>query len=249
MSRWRAFAIHFAISVAVFLLLLTIILVFWFPGILFNIDGGWTGLRIIIGVDLVLGPLLTLVVFKAGKPGLKFDLTCIGVFQAVCLLGGMWIVHSERPLALVFAYDTVYSLGADEFREYGKDPAVLDDFPGGYPKRVYTELPDNDISADIVNIRSQFMGDPLFMQTERYRAMPESGLAELFRREANTRVLVNDEVRNELQDDCLFARFVSGVTSGYVCVDAQSGRLKKFYPQDATAVAESAELAIDAAEV
>ena len=84
MSRWRAFAIHFGISMLVFLLLLAIILVFWFPGILFNIDGGWTGLRIIIGVDLVLGPLLTLVVFKAGKPGLKFDLACIGLFQAAC---------------------------------------------------------------------------------------------------------------------------------------------------------------------
>lgn len=241
MGRWRAFAIHFAISMAVFLLLLAIILLFWFPGILFSIDGGWTGLRIIIGVDLVLGPLLTLVVFKAGKPGLTFDLTCIGVFQAVCLVGGMYVVHSERPLALVLAYDTVYSLGADEFRDYSKDPAVLEQFPGDYPKFVYTELPENDISADIVNIRSQFIGDPLFIQTDRYRAMPESNRDEVFRRQVNTRGLVTQGVRDELGEDCLFARFVSAVMAGYVCVDAQTGRLTDYFPLDSTLVAQPEE--------
>lgn len=234
MSRWQAFAIHLSISLLVFLLLLTIILVFWFPGILFSIDGGWNGLRIIIGVDLVLGPLLTLVVFKSGKPGLKFDLACIGLFQAACLAGGMFILHSERPLALVLAYDTVYSLGEDEFRQYDKDPALLEKFPGAYPKLLYTELPENEVSADIVNIRSQFIGDPLFIQTERYRPMPESGLAAVFRRETNTRALVNEAVREALDENCLLSRFVSGVTSGYICMDAQSGRITEFYPQEST---------------
>jgi len=245
MSRWRAFAIHFAISAAIFVVLLAIILVFWFPGILFSIDGGWTGLRIIIGVDLVLGPLLTLVVFKAGKPGLKFDLTCIGVFQAVCLAGGMFVVHSERPVALVLAYDTVYSLGVNEFIDYGKDPAILNEFPGDYPKRLYAELPENDVSADIVNIRSQFIGDPLFIQTDRFRAMPESDLAGVFRREANTRALVSESLVSELDENCLFARFASGVTTGYVCVDAQTGRLTEFYPQDETVAVETEATGLD----
>ena len=89
MSRWKAGAIHFSISLAVFLVLLAIILIAWYPGILFSIDGGWAGLQIIIGVDLVLGPLLTLIVFKAGKPSLKFDLTCIATFQAVCMVAGI----------------------------------------------------------------------------------------------------------------------------------------------------------------
>ena len=146
----------------------------------------------------------------------------------------MFVVHSERPLALVLAYDTVYSLGADEFREYDRDPALLENFPGAYPKLIYTELPENDVSADIVNIRSQFIGDPLFIQTERYRAMPESGLRAVFRREANTRALVTQELRDELDDDCLFSRFASTVTTGYVCIDAQSGRITEFYPQDVT---------------
>ncbi len=75
MNRWKAFAIHMGASLLLFLGLLLIIINVWFPGILFSIDGGWDGLKILLGVDLVLGPLLTLLVYKAGKPGLKFDLT------------------------------------------------------------------------------------------------------------------------------------------------------------------------------
>jgi hypothetical protein len=58
---------------------------------LFDIAGGWEGLRIVIAVDLVLGPLLTLVVYKAGKSSLTFDLSCIAIFQIACLGGGVWL--------------------------------------------------------------------------------------------------------------------------------------------------------------
>ncbi len=231
MNRWKAFAIHLGISVLVFLLLLAVILVFWYPGYLFSIDGGWTGLRIVIAVDLVLGPLLTLIVFKAGKPGLKFDLTCIGLFQAVCLSAGMWIVWNERPVALVLAYDTLYSLAAGDFEDFGKDPALLEAFPGDYPKLLYTELPDNEVSADIVSIRSQFIGDPLFMQTDRYRSMPVDDPASVFRRQAETRSEISAELQTNLGDSCLFSRFVSGVWFGYICVDAETLKISDYFDE------------------
>ena len=232
MNRWQAFGIHLAISVAVFIVLLAIILLVWFPGILFQIDGGWTGLQIVIGVDLVLGPLLTLIVFKAEKPSLKFDLTCIGIFQALCLAGGVLVVYLERPVALILAYDTVYSLAADEFTDFDQDPAVLDQFPGSYPKFVYTELPDNYISAEIELVRSQVFGNPLFMQTERYQAMPESGFEAQFRHAQSLRDSLSDADAAHLPDDCLFARFTSASTSGYVCVDRETRKITDFFDED-----------------
>ena len=232
MSRWQAFAIHFAISAAIFIVLLAIILLFWFPGILFRIDGGWTGLQIVIGVDLVLGPLLTLIVFKAGKPSLKFDLTCIGLLQAICLAGGVYVVHAERPVALVLAYDTVYALAADEFRDFDKDPAVLDQFPGAYPKFIYTELPENYVSAEIEVIRSQVFGNPLFMQTERYRALPGTDFAQYFSRSTTLYDSLSPSFAETLPENCLFSRFTSALTSGYLCIDANSRELTDFYSED-----------------
>lgn len=232
MSRWQAFGIHFSISAIILLLLLAVIMFVWFPGILFSVDGGWAGLRIVIGVDLVLGPLMTLVVYKAGKPGLKFDLSAIALFQITCMAVGMWIVYNERPLALVLAYDTVYSITSQEFDDYDKDLGVLDEFPGSYPKLLYTEMPEDDIAADIAAIRSQFIGDPLFVQTERYRPLPQQNVAEVFRREESVRASVSEQLRSQLEPDCLLAKFVSAVTIGYVCFDSEQMRYVEYYESE-----------------
>ncbi len=232
MSRWKAGFIHLLISLAIFLGLLALILLLWYPGILFNIDRGWAGLQLVIGVDLIAGPLLTLVVFKAGKPGLSFDLSCIAFFQAACMAVGMWVVYSERPLALVLAYDTFYSVNAEEFLQYERDPQVLDGFPGSYPKLVYVELPESDIAAEIASIRAQFIGDPLYMQTEKYNALPVDGLESIFRGEESTRRRVSEEVLRELDDSCRLSLFVSAIVSGFVCFDAESRVLSSFYESE-----------------
>ena len=75
MSRYRAAAIHLGLSALLFVALAYLVVFVWYPGFFFETDGGWEGIRIIAAVDLVVGPLLTLIVFKAGKPGLRFDLT------------------------------------------------------------------------------------------------------------------------------------------------------------------------------
>jgi len=231
MSRWKAASIHFLISLIVFLGLLALILLLWYPGILFNVGGGWAGLRIVIAVDLILGPLLTLVVFKTGKPGLKFDLSCIGVFQVACMIAGMAIVYGERPLAVVLAYDTFYSVNTDELLEYERDPAILESIPGSYPKLVYVELPASTIAADTAYLRSQFIGDPLYVQTENYRAFPEQAedVRAVFRREENARRAASEAILEQVEEGCLFSRFVSSVASGFVCFDVESRRLNEFF--------------------
>ena len=230
MSRWKASAIHFSLSLIVLLLLLAVILVLWYPGILFSVDGGWTGLRIVVGVDLVLGPLLTLIVFKSGKPGLKFDLSCIALAQTACMAVGIWIVYNERPIALVMAYDTFYSLAAQEFDEYGKDISVLEEFPGRKPKLLYAELPENEVSADIANVRGQFIGDPLYIQTDKYRSISGSNLDTevIFRREEAVRASLSEATLATLPANCILSKFVTAITSGYVCYDHEAGRLTQF---------------------
>lgn len=68
MSRYLAAFYHLLISLVVFCFLAYLVVFVWYPEFFYSIDGGWEGMRIIIAVDLVLGPTLTLVVFKAGKP-------------------------------------------------------------------------------------------------------------------------------------------------------------------------------------
>lgn len=62
-------------------------------------------LLILAGTIIVLGPLLTLIVFKPGKPGLKFDLSCIVLAQLAALFYGGTIIYQQRPAFVVFGVD------------------------------------------------------------------------------------------------------------------------------------------------
>lgn len=77
----------------------------WYPAPYFEINGGWQVWGLLANVNLVLGPLLTLIVFKSGKPGLKFDLSCIVLAQLTALIYGGTIVYQQRPSFVVFGVD------------------------------------------------------------------------------------------------------------------------------------------------
>lgn len=114
MTKLRAFAIHLIASAIVVLAFLGVMFFGWYPAPYFETDGGWTVLRILAGVDVVLGPLLTLIVFKPGKPGLKFDMSCIVLAQLGALIYGGTIIYQQRPAFVVFGVDRFTSVSASE---------------------------------------------------------------------------------------------------------------------------------------
>ena len=105
MSRWKAFAIHLAISAFVALVFLLVCRFYWFDGPLFAVMGGLGLLSILIPVDVILGPVLTLLVFKAGKPKLKLDLSLIAFIQLAALIYGAVIMVQARPLYVVLYHE------------------------------------------------------------------------------------------------------------------------------------------------
>ena len=107
MTRYRASLTHLAISAVIVGAVLAIVFLIWYPGTTFEIAGAVNPVYVLVGVDLVLGPLLTLIVYKQGKPGLKFDLAFIATVQLTALIYGASTLHSERPHYLVFAVDRV----------------------------------------------------------------------------------------------------------------------------------------------
>lgn len=104
-SRWQAAGTHLLICVVIAAVAVGVMLGAWYPGPLFEAAGGSGLLYILVGVDVTLGPLLTLIVFKSGKRGMKFDLTMIGLVQIVALAYGMYVVSLARPAYMVFVKD------------------------------------------------------------------------------------------------------------------------------------------------
>ena len=124
-SRWTAFAIHLGISALVFLVLAAVIIFVWYPGFLFQTDGGWQGIRLIAGIDLVLGPLLTLIVYNKGKKSLPIDLSIIALVQVSALCVGTYLVYQERPLAIIFADNRFITMSHNSFAFSGLNPIEI----------------------------------------------------------------------------------------------------------------------------
>ncbi len=111
-NRYQAFAVHMAISLVIFFILLFFITQYWYPGILFDTGNGWKAIAMIVGIDLILGPVLTLIVFNPKKSSLKFDLTIIALVQTAALVYGTWTIHQTRPIALAFissSFSTIFA--------------------------------------------------------------------------------------------------------------------------------------------
>jgi hypothetical protein len=114
MSRWKAASIHLGISALIAGIALALLLGLWYPPPWFQAEGGLGLLKLLVGVDVVLGPLLTLAVFKSGKPGLKFDLAVIGIMQALALAYGLHVMLVARPVFLVAAKDRFVLVAAND---------------------------------------------------------------------------------------------------------------------------------------
>lgn len=103
--RIKAFIVHFLISVVVALAAMLVVFGLWYPSPLDAALGVTSIFLLLLFVDVVLGPCLTLVIFKPGKKTLVFDLGVIALLQISALAYGLWTVADGRPVWLVFAHD------------------------------------------------------------------------------------------------------------------------------------------------
>ncbi len=142
-ARLRASAIHFALSLAVFLILLGLIVYLWYPGALFWVDGGVSGVKILIAVDLVLGPLLTLIIYNPTKTRrhIVMDFMLIAAIQIGALAWGVNTIHDQKPLAVVFDGTAFQIVDKDYLEKQEVDIASLNSEGAPLPLVYYARKP------------------------------------------------------------------------------------------------------------
>jgi hypothetical protein len=143
-TRWQASGLHLLISIALAAAVLALMLSLWYPGPLFEAAGGNDLLFILVGVDVVIGPLITFVIFRSRKRGLKFDLAVIGVLQIGALVYGMYVVYLARPAFIVFVKDQFQMASAVQLDPEELAKAKYPEFrqaPLGGPLLAFAELP------------------------------------------------------------------------------------------------------------
>ena len=104
-QKLKASGLHLLISLIIFFALLYIMLTSWFPSPFFELEGGWQGVKILIFVDIVLGPLLTFLVINKAKSTKQTiqDLSIIALIQISALTWGVHNIYNQRILAISYA--------------------------------------------------------------------------------------------------------------------------------------------------
>lgn len=118
-SRLLAAGVHFGISVAIAALAAWLVFEIWYPYPYREISGGRELFFIVVTVDVILGPLLTLAVFDVKKSAktIRLDLAVIGCVQLAALLYGLWTVMVVRPVHLAYEMDRFRAIHAIEIPE------------------------------------------------------------------------------------------------------------------------------------
>lgn len=113
-QRLHALGWHLLASTAVALVVAVLVLGVWFPGAYRYMAGGLGLLGLILAVDVVLGPMLTFVVFntKKSQSHLRRDITAIALIQLAALAYGIYTVYWARPVVLAFEGDRFRVLSA-----------------------------------------------------------------------------------------------------------------------------------------
>lgn len=106
-DRLKASGIHLGLSLVVAALAALLVFGIWYPYPYSEISGGRELFLLVITVDVILGPLITLAVFNRKKPKteLRRDLAVVVLLQLAALGYGLWTVYVARPVHLVFEID------------------------------------------------------------------------------------------------------------------------------------------------
>lgn len=132
-TRVRAAALHLLISLVLAAIAAGLVFGVWYPSPFVEISGGQSLFLLLVSVDVVLGPLLTLAVFNIRKPRRELitDLGVIGLLQVAALLYGIWTVYLARPVYLVHEVDRFQVVTAAEvdLEDLKAAPPELQDLP------------------------------------------------------------------------------------------------------------------------
>jgi hypothetical protein len=183
MDLWRgklfAFGVHFLITLLLAALAAALIFLIWFPNPFQTMMGGDKLFLLIVGCDLALGPLISLVIYNSKKPRkeLIFDYVVVGVVQLAALAYGVYVMSGSRPIYVAHVKDRLEVVTAADIEETELQAAKNPEYrsrPIWGPKFVGTLVPPEEeqdalftaLAGKDVSVRPRFFVDYPSMRAE-----------------------------------------------------------------------------------
>lgn len=104
-KRIQFFIKHLTLSFIIALVVLGVVFYCWYPTPLAKAVGVTDIILMLFAIDIIVGPLLGLLVYKEHKKTLKFDLIVIILIQISALMYGIYSLEQGRPAWIVYNVD------------------------------------------------------------------------------------------------------------------------------------------------
>jgi len=183
--RLKAFGLHLLASASALSLILGTLYLGWYH---------WPGwylaevahvVVVMVGVDLVLGPLLTFIVARSSKPRRELvrDIGMIVAVQLIALIYGTVSLWNGRPLYYAFSESVLqlvqaYDISADEWALGRQQNPELSPHWYSVPRWIWAPLPKNPAEREKM-VGSVISGGDDVISMPRYFKPWEQGLPEL----------------------------------------------------------------------
>ena len=241
---------HLVLSLVVAALSAALVFGLWFPSPYGALAGGFALFGLIVCVDVVCGPLLTLVVFDRTKPRreLRRDIAIIVALQLLALAYGLYSVSQARPVFLGYEGNRFRVVSAADIDPSQLHKALPEFRTLGYtgPRLVGARLAESSDSDYKDSILQSLAGLPPSFRPERwvpYESLRRQLQAEL--QPISTLKSKRPEAVGDI-DEALRKHGLSEADVGYLPVDAEkanspnwvavversTGVLKLFLPLD-----------------
>lgn len=172
-SRLKAFTIHLLISILIAIAVMALVFGLWYPAPLATATGVTSIFLILLLVDVILGPSLTLLVYKSGKKTLVMDLTLVVFLQLSALSYGIYTVAEGRPAWLVFSVDLFELVRINEIDDRAINEASNEyKTPSWFGPQWVVAIPPNDInSRNNILFESLFAGVDIAQRPNLYQSL------------------------------------------------------------------------------
>ncbi len=184
MIVWRekfvATGIHFLVTLTFAAIAAALVFLVWFPDPFQTMIGGTELFLLVVGCDLALGPLISLVIYNSRKSRreLLTDYSIVGAVQLAALVYGVYILAATRPVYIAFSADRLEIVIARDISD--KELAAARDsryasLPLAGPRYVGIKVPEKERSAALFE---EMSGNPSHARP-RFYVPYESSLAQI----------------------------------------------------------------------
>jgi len=164
-TRVKAFLIHLIAGAGVATLLSALLAAYWYPLPYFFADGGWQGLRLVLAVDCVLGPVITLIIYNPKKSArqLLADYAVVITLQVVAFGLGTWTVFRQHTAMVVFADGTFYTVDMETARHLPPPASDLVTHADRFPVYAVVAMPEDPDEAQALRLDALRRQRPLYV--------------------------------------------------------------------------------------